>query len=121
MLTAHKPIQTLNLFVSFWFPLIAILLRLNSYTADLSYLALAAYAFLGKQQVIQALVLSWFFTLINSNAPTAEYSSLFRYVVIFSAFTSIYLKTNFVKQDFLSLYTIIFGIFVIFHSIYISY
>ena len=121
MLTAHKSIQKLTLFSSFWFPLAAILLRLNSYTADISYLVLAAYAFLGKQQVIQALVLSWFFTMLNSNAPSVEHTSLLRYVVLFSAFISIYLKTNFIKHDILSLITILFGIFVIFHSFYVSY
>ena len=120
MLTARKPIKILTLESSFWFPLIAIFFRINTNTADLSYLILAIYALFGKQQVIQALILSWFFTIINPIAPNVELKSLFRYVVIFSCFFTIYLKTSFTKFDYLTLFTLFFGMFILFHSFFFS-
>lgn len=120
MLTTHKPIKVLTLESSFWFPLIAIFFRISPSTADLSYLILAIYALFGKQQVIQALLLSWFFTMINPIVPDAELGSLFRYVVILSCFFTIYLKTSFAKFHYLSLFTLFFGIFILFHSLFFS-
>ena len=121
MLTADKSSFVISSYSSFWFPLIAVLARLNSSTADISFFILAGYALLGKQQVIQAFALLFLFTMINFKiAPDVESVSLIRYVVIFCAFLSIFLRISFLKYDPLTLYTLGFAAFVIIHSIFFS-
>ena len=106
---------------SFWFLVIAIFVRLNPYIAELSYIMLAVYANFGKSQAIKALVLTYFFTMINSSiAPNIPLISLLRYLVIFAAFLSVFLRTSFLKFDHFSLFTIGFVIFIIIHSILFS-
>ena len=62
------------------FPLLAIILRLIPITADFSYLIIAGYALLGRRQIIEALLLSWFFSMLSPEiVPFAEYESFFRY------------------------------------------
>ena len=104
-----------------WFPLLAIILRLIPLTADFSYLILAVYALLGRQQIIEALLLSWLFTMLNSSlVPDVEYASFTRYIIILSCFTSIFFRLNFRKIEKITLVTFGLGIFFIIHSIFFS-
>jgi hypothetical protein len=101
--------------------LIAILARLNPSTAEISFFIIAGYALLGKQQALQALVLLFLFTALNDEiAPSVEFVSLLRYVVIFSAFFSIFLRANFLKYNLTALYTLCFAVFIIIHSMFFS-
>jgi hypothetical protein len=121
MLTITKSSFIPSFYSSFWFPLIAVLARLNSSTAEISFFIIAGYALFGKRQVIQALALLFFFTMINFEiAPAVELVSLFRYVVIFFAFLSIFFRVSFLKYDPLTLYTLGLAVFITIHSIFFS-
>lgn len=102
--------------------MLAVLARLASpATADLSYLILAGYALLGRRQVIQALLLSWLFTMMNPGlAPDAAFGLVGRYLVLFLAFLSIVVRGGFRGQDRFFWYTVASGIFFITHAIVIS-
>ena len=107
---------------SLWLPMIAFLAYLNSYTQSLSYIFIAGYAFLGKEEAIQALVLSWLFTAINPTLnPILDNHAFFRYLVIFSAFISIFFQTSFVKFDKLTMFTLFLSVLILLHSIFFSY
>ncbi len=75
-------------------PVTAVAMRLASEpTADISYLLLAIYALFGRVQAIQALALSWLFTMISPGiAPLASLGALGRYTIIFSAAISVFLR-----------------------------
>ena len=104
-----------------WFPLLAIILRLIPSTADFSYLILAGYALLGRQQIIEALLLSWLFSMISPKIiPFAEYESFFRYIIILACFFSILLRANFKKVHKLTFVTFGLGIFLILHAVFFS-
>jgi hypothetical protein len=121
MLTITKSSFVISSYSSFWFPLIAVLARLSSSTAEISFFIIAGYALLGKQQALQALVLLFLFTTLNDAiAPSVEFMSLLRYVVIFSAFFSIFLRANFLKYNLTVLYTLCFAVFIIIHSMFFS-
>lgn len=62
----------------------ALLMRFSSSpTANLSFVLIALYGSLGRAQAIQALALSWLFTLINPGlAPEANGAAIGRYFVI---------------------------------------
>ena len=117
--------QTNNFKISlnsfYLFPIIVIIMRLTPQLVSLSYVFLAAYCFFGRKQIIQALILSWFFTMINPTiAPRGELIHLLRYLVIFSAFSSILFKNGFFRFDSITLYTLLLGIFIVFHSLIFS-
>jgi hypothetical protein len=121
MLTITKSSFVISSYSSFWFPLIAVLARLSSSTAEISFFIIAGYALLGKQQALQALVLLFLFTTLNDKiAPSVEFISLLRYIVIFSAFFSIFLRANFLKYNLTALYTLCFAVFIIIHSMFFS-
>jgi len=121
MLTIDKPSYAIFSYSSFWVPLIAILARLNPSTAEISFFIIAAYALLGKQQAIQALALLFLFTMISSGiAPDTEYSSLIRYIVVFSAFLSIFFRISFLKYHPIALYTLGLAGFILIHSLFFS-
>ena len=106
---------------SFWLPIITFLAYLNSSTQALSFIFIAGYALLGKEEAIQSLVLTWFFTSINPIlSPDLAYQVLFKYLVVFSAFISIFLRTNLLRFDKLYLYSMLLGIYFILHSIFFS-
>jgi hypothetical protein len=107
-------------------PLTALVLRLASApTASLSYLVIAAYALLGRAQAIQALALSWLFTMLSAGvAPLASGASIGRYAVIAAAALSLLLRFK-PSQGSLTVSPLVFstmalGIFLIFHSLYFS-
>jgi hypothetical protein len=109
-----------------WIPVVAIVMRLASpITADLSYLVLAIYALFGRVQVIQAFFLSWLFTMLSDGiAPVAALTTVGRYIVIFAATISIFLRSRLfkdrIKINKLLLLTFFLGIFLITHSLVIS-
>jgi hypothetical protein len=73
-------------------PLLATLMRIASPpTATLSYLVIAAYAFLGRRQAILALYLCCLFNLMNHGFPGSVPSgaALLRYIVFSSAAFSV--------------------------------
>lgn len=103
-----------------------LLLRLISTpTANLSYLFLASYALLGYEKAIQALALSWLFTMINpALAPDASAASIGRYLVILAAALSVVCRSTvgnkgpFIKS--LSLKTWFLGVLLLAHSLLFS-
>lgn len=105
-------------------PVLAFILRIFSLSAiDLSYILISLYALFGKKETIQALALSWFFTMINPGLTSgASTSSTGRYIVILAALISIVLRckkaTKINKVHWL---TFIFGITLITHSILFSH
>lgn len=104
-----------------WFPLLAIILRLIPATADFSYLIVAVYALFGRRQIIEALLLSWLFTILNSLLiPYVEYASFTRYIIILACFISIFFRFNFKKIDKVTVVTFLLGIFFLIHSIFFS-
>jgi hypothetical protein len=107
-------------------PLGALALRLASGpTAGLSYFVIAGYALLGRTQAIQALALSWLFTMLSPGiAPAPTAASIGRYAVIAAAALSILLRIKPGESSFrvspLVLYTLVLGVFLVFHSLYFS-
>lgn len=108
------------------FPSLAVVMRLASApTANVSYLIVAIYALLGRSQAIQALALSWLFTMLNpALAPEASAASIGRYLVIFSAAFSVVWRGLSRGSDFsikkLSLSTLCLGVFLVIHSLLFS-
>ncbi len=104
-----------------FFFILVITLRLIPSTAELSFILLACYALIGRRQIIEALIFSWFLTFMNYEiVPYTEFEGLGRYLIILSCFISILLRANFAKIDRLTLLTIGLGLFIIIHSIFFS-
>ncbi|MDN2578974.1 hypothetical protein [Aquibium sp. ELW1220] len=108
-------------------PLLAALaLRLASGpTADLSYLALAAYALAGRPHALRALAMSWLFSMISPGiAPDAAYAALGRYAVLGGAALSMLLHGGLFKGSppggGMVLATILLGLFLVLHSYFVS-
>ncbi len=65
-------------------------------TINASYIALAAYALLGRAHAIRALAVVWLFTMLNpALAPEASLGTLGRYIVLFTAAASVLLHSGF--------------------------
>ena len=107
-------------------PLAAIAMRFASPdSANFSYLVLAGYALLGRAQAIQALALSWLFTMVNPGlAPEATAASVLRYAVIAGAAVSLLLRNALGKEGFSVswpvLATTFLGAFLVIHSMFFS-
>lgn len=105
---------------------VALALRFGSEnTAGASYLVLAALALFGRRQVIQALFLSWFFTMLSPGiAPEASGAAAGRYAVLFAAAASVALHNGFLIRHMrmrpFTLTTILLGLFIIAHSLAFS-
>lgn len=102
--------------------LFALAMRLASTgTAGFSYLILAGFALLGRTQAIQALALSWLFTMLNpALAPDASAASIGRYLVIFAAAISVAWRgvgngAGFAVKR-ISLLTLYLGVLMLVHS-----
>jgi hypothetical protein len=94
-------------------------------TADASYLLLGFYALAGRSQAIQALALSWLFTMINPGlAPEAANAAIGRYVVLFSAALSVAIRSEFLKSGRLRgrtlVLTVLLGMFFMAHGALVS-
>lgn len=107
-------------------PAFALVLRLaSSPTADLSYLVLAVYALTGRAQAIQALFLSWLFSMFNPGlAPEAINSAIGRYAVMAGAMASVLLRFKLSRGKFRIKHhiaaTLLLGVFLIIHSLFVS-
>jgi hypothetical protein len=102
--------------------LFAIFMRMASEsTANISYLVLAGYALTGRSQIIQALALSWLFSMINPViAPEASAASIGRYIVIIAAAISAAWRGRGQGFNKLSVLTFLLGIFMLVHSLLFS-
>lgn len=96
-------------------------------TASLSFFVLALYAFSGRAQAIQALSLSWLFTMLSIGvAPEAEIASVGRYAVIFGAATSVLLRSwrpiskGRIPIQPLVFFTALMGSGILLHSVFFS-
>jgi hypothetical protein len=93
----------------------------NQDAANLSYLVIACYALTGRQQVIQALALSWLFTMINPGlAPDASYAALLRYVVLSAGALSISFRGGIGYLKGFNLWTVFLGGFIVMHALLFS-
>lgn len=97
----------------------------SSATATLSFALLAAYAFTGRRQAIHALLLSWLFVMLNpAIAPPPSATSLLRYLVLFSAAASVFLRSELLhgraRISPLGALTCLLGLFIVVHSMLIS-
>ena len=90
-----------NFFKENFLILIIIFLRFgSSYTSDLSYIFLAIFAFTGRIQIVQALLLSWFFSMSNSDLiADSDYSSFARYLIVIICAVSVLLRVGLKKID----------------------
>ena len=94
-------------------------------TANLSFLVLAAYALIGRAQAVQALALSWLFSMINPGiAAEATAGSVGRYAVLLAAAASVFLRSwrfrNRIKVRPATLATLLLGLFFVVHSWFFS-
>lgn len=109
-----------------WVPIMAIILRIASpATSDASYLVLAAFALTGRVQAVQALALSWFFSMFNDGiTPAGGFASIGRYAVIAGAALSILIRNRGLSlakgPDRMTMLTILLGVFIVFHSVFFS-
>jgi len=106
--------------------LVALCLRFASETtANVSFILLAFIALFGLRESVQALALSWLFSMINPGlAPDPSLGAASRYLVVFSVFLSVFAryKPRFYEADQkrLILYTFALGLFFLFHSLLFS-
>lgn len=107
-------------------PLIAIAMRIATVpSANASYLLIAGYAMFGRAQAIQALLLSWFFSMVSPGvAAEATAGSLGRYLVLAAAAASVVIRSGVLLQGLrLSrpvLGTLVLGLFLVSHSLLFS-
>lgn len=119
-----NPLKRLNAFSIFL--VLAIAMRIASpATADASYLMIAGYAMFGRTQAIQALTLSWLFSMINTGiAPEASSAVVGRYAVLFGAALSVCVHSRAFSNSFrirrLTLGTITLGAFFVVHAWFFS-
>lgn len=115
--------------ITIWFlliPAFAIVMRLASpVTAEFSYVVLAGYALRGRSQAIQALFLSWLFSMLSEGvAPVLSFAAVGRYAVIFAAALSVFLRGGMPKPTSrgsgLVMVTLLLGAFLVLHSLLFS-
>lgn len=108
------------------FILFVLALRIgSSSTANVSYFFIAIYALLGRQQAIQALALSWVFSILNPGfTPEASMASVGRYAVIVGASASVFFRSDILNRDLKIsrpvLLTLFLGVFFVLHSLLFS-
>lgn len=94
-------------------------------TANASYLVLAGYALLGRTQAIQALALSWLFSMFNP-ALVAESTagSVGRFSIIVAAALSVLLRSGLLgkasRVGVMTMATLTLGLLLIAHSFLVS-
>ena len=107
-------------------PVAALAMRiLSTPTANLSFLVLAAYALVGRAQAVQALALSWLFSMINPGiAAEATQGAVGRYAVLLAAAASVFLRSwrfrNRIKVRPATLATLLLGLLFVAHSWFFS-
>ncbi len=103
----------------------AIFFRLISTdSANISFLIIAGFALLGLRHAVISLLLVFIFWSLNSGlAPTASFSTIGRFLVLFFAFLSVLIHSrcfSLVKFDKFILITIVMGLFIGLHSLLFS-
>lgn len=103
----------------------AILLRVASEpSANVSYVVLAAYALLGRSHAVQALALSWLFSMLSPGiGAEATYAAMGRYAVIAGAATSVLIRSmspSTVRINKMVLATVLLGIGICVHALLFS-
>lgn len=89
-------------------------------TADLSFFVIAFYALKGRAYAVLALALSWFFSMLNSGiAPVGGMASIGRYAVIACAAIGVLSHPRHTKNQ-ISIVTLLFGAFIVVHSLSFS-
>jgi hypothetical protein len=94
-------------------------------TADASYLLLAAYALFGRGPAIQAIALSWLFSMLSPGiAAEAPGASIGRYAVLVAAAASVLARSK-VFDDAMrvrrgTMITVLLGLFFIVHALLFS-
>lgn len=94
-------------------------------TANLSYLLVAVYALTGRSAAIYALLISWFFTMLNPGiAPEATGATAMRYVVMLASFVSIMFRIQLFTMLRLIGYPVyslfLLFVFILIHSVFFS-
>ena len=94
-------------------------------TANASYLALAAFALFGRAEAIQALGLSWLFSMLSLGvAPEASDASIGRFEVMAAAAVSVLLRSDVARGSMRVrwpvLATLLLGAFFVLHSVLFS-
>lgn len=94
-------------------------------SASASFLVLSVYALLGRAQAIQALALSWLFTMLNPGiAPATEGAWLGRFIVIGAAAASVLFRSGFFRREMkvtpIVAGTLLLGVFLVIHSLFVS-
>lgn len=102
--------------------LVALCLRIVSApTANLSYFLVALVALFSRSLAIQALVMSWVFSMINPGlAPEASSGAIGRYAILLAAAFSVLIRSSIVQVRPLTACTLLLGLFLVFHSIVFS-
>jgi hypothetical protein len=109
----HKAHFLLFLAVAFRF--------INPVTADLSYIILAGYALLGPSNVIKALAMAWLFNMLNpALVPVAYNKEIGRFVLLGAGFFVLFVNGSFTKVDRFTAFTLVLGLFFVFHSLFFS-
>lgn len=109
----------------YFIPLFAIALRVTSApTASLSYFVLAAYALQGRVHTIQALTLSWLFSMLSAGVvPSSSDAGIGRYVVLIAATVTAF-RFGFrgapVQARNIVKYSLLFGVGILIHSFLFS-
>lgn len=125
--TAHRSqrAQITPTWVTIYLPVaIAVALRVNSEsTASLSYVALSAFALMGRPQAILSLALSWLFTMINPEiAPDA--GAFGRYLTLIAVTISAFIRSGFLSRHvnihYFTIATMILSGFFVIHSLMFS-
>jgi len=107
-------------------PLLAVGMRLASEpTANLSYLLITGYALKGRAQALQALALSWLFSMLSSAiAPHASMASIARYGPLIAAASSIVIHKaalpSLKRGKPLVQATLLLGLFFVVHALLFS-
>ncbi|TLS66745.1 hypothetical protein FEF65_09500 [Mariprofundus erugo] len=85
----------------------------------MSYLLLAGFALFGPAQAIQALALTWFFSVLNPGiAPDSSFGAIGRLAVLASAVVSVFIRSRSINS--FSKTTLFLSVFFIAHSLIIS-
>jgi hypothetical protein len=102
--------------------LVALAMRIASTaTVEMSYIVVASYALLGRAQVIQALAVSWLFTMLSPGiAAEATGASVGRYAVLLCAAVSVFLRSRMFRRGIrirpVTMSTLLLGVFFVVHS-----
>ncbi len=93
-------------------------------TANISYLLLAGYALLGRAQAVQALALSWLFSMLSPGvAAEATLGTIGRYAVLAGAATSVLLRNDMLRGGRINRMvsaSLLLGLFICLHAIVFS-